>query len=122
MVNGKQFTICRKVPVYNNWDAPAYEKPLFTLAGRFKVFKHTETKTDFFGETSFSYVIKGSNSEEKVFVNLRLEHCYNLITHVQWHRHTRWECQLSLLLVLAFLQKLKNGTFDFAKNAIPEYK
>lgn len=114
------FIRCKEYPCYDGSEI-TFRKS-FVLADRFEVYKQRIDRSDFFGETNHTFVIKGERSEERVFVHLLYEHQYSMVTRVRFHRHKSWERELSSLLVHALVDYLKRKNFEFSPTALQKYR
>lgn len=122
MRNDKQFITCKEYPAYDNEGRMEFHKPIFILADRFATYRHTAKRDHDFSETTFTYVIRGQKEEERVFINLFFESRYEAVTKASFHYHAKWDREISLLLFLAFIKRMKDKEFVFTKNAIPTFR
>jgi hypothetical protein len=84
-------------------------KPIFVLAGRFKVYRIKLHKQEHIGDKTIAFFIEGNRKkDEKAIVTLRISLQYNMVVSSTLKRALKFDSELSNYLRLSLLVRVRD--------------
>jgi len=105
-------------------DIDKSQKPLFVLVDRFNVYKLKVLNQREFGKRKDIFLIQGlKQKNERCIVTLEIDQSYNMVVSVKMRFARTFDCEMSNLLKMALLVRLKNAdTYYFSARILPDLK